>query len=389
MIYESRRLNKSLIDKDLEDRTLQEKSFWCKVLDRIMNIILTLATCNLSFRGHREVIGDSGKNGNFLSIVELLAVYDPVLKELITKPENSIRYLSPKIQKEIIDLLSGTVEEEIVKNIQEVPFFSIITDTTQDIAKIDQMSQIFRYAQIINDENGKPVDVKITESFLGFEKVNDQTASGLESKIVDGLEKKKIELSKCRGQGYDGAATMSGIYNGVQKKILDREEKAIFVHCAEHRLNIVLNDASMGAIPEVQKFWDTIEQIYAFFANSIKRWELLSTFLSNNSSLKLKRLCPTRWSSRNYSLQAIGFRYCDILKALSKIILISNSKSERNEATQLHKEMENFEFVFQVVLHRKVLTTTNLVTKALQKPDVDLSQANVLLEQAYQELREF
>ncbi|XP_033217388.1 uncharacterized protein LOC117173106 [Belonocnema kinseyi] len=77
------------------------------------------------------------------------------------------------------------------------------------------------------------------------------------------------------------------------------------------------------------------------------------------------------------------------MKALSKIILISNSTTERKEASYLRKEMENLEFVFQVVLHTKVLTTTNLVTKALQKRDVDLSQANVLLEQAYQELREF
>lgn len=65
--------------------------------------------------------------------------------------------------------------------------------------------------RIIKDENGKPVDVKITESVLGFEKIVDQTAFGLESKIVDGLEKKKIELSKYRGQGYDGAATISRI----------------------------------------------------------------------------------------------------------------------------------------------------------------------------------
>ncbi|XP_033217495.1 uncharacterized protein LOC117173180 isoform X1 [Belonocnema kinseyi] len=123
------------------------------------------------------------------------------------------------------------------------------------------MRQISRYVRIIKDENENPVDVKIIESFLGFEKVDDQTASGLESKIVDVLKKKKIELSKCREQGNDGATTMSGIYNGVQKKILDREEKDIYVH----RLNLVLNDVSMGAIPEVQKFWELIVRIHVFF----------------------------------------------------------------------------------------------------------------------------
>lgn len=114
VVYEQWRKNK-ILDKDHEAQILKEKSFWCKVIHRIMNITLTLATCNLPFRGHREVIGgEIGSNGNFLSIVELLAMYDPVLKELISKPAGSIRYLSPTIQNEIIDLLSKTVIGKIV-----------------------------------------------------------------------------------------------------------------------------------------------------------------------------------------------------------------------------------------------------------------------------------
>lgn len=60
---------------------------------------------------------------------------------------------------------------------------------------------------------------KINESFLGFKEVTDQTGSGLEEEILASLEEKGLTLFKCRGQGYDGAANMSGIYQGVKSRI--------------------------------------------------------------------------------------------------------------------------------------------------------------------------
>lgn len=42
-----------------------------------------------------------------------------------------------------------------------------MTGTAQEIAKIDPMSQIFRYVRIVKNENEK-VDVKITEFFFGI-----------------------------------------------------------------------------------------------------------------------------------------------------------------------------------------------------------------------------
>lgn len=60
------------------------------------------------------------------------------------------------------------------------------------------------------------------------------------------------------------------------------------------------------------------------------------------------------------------------MQALAKIMLLSTS-SEREEAYLLKIELETFEFVFHVVLHSKILMTTNSVSTALQKTDLDLS----------------
>ncbi|XP_053161505.1 zinc finger MYM-type protein 5-like [Hemicordylus capensis] len=76
------RLNKT-VSAEAEAAIRKEANFWRQVLDRIINVTLTLATSNLAFRGHREDVSTGGNHGNFLSIITLIAKYDPVLQELL------------------------------------------------------------------------------------------------------------------------------------------------------------------------------------------------------------------------------------------------------------------------------------------------------------------
>ena len=50
-----------------------------------------------------------------------------------------------------------------------------------------------------------------------------------------------LSLNQCRGQGYDGAAAMSGRFNGVSTKIQQEEPRAIPVHCFAHSLKGILH----------------------------------------------------------------------------------------------------------------------------------------------------
>lgn len=91
-------------------------------------------------------------------------------------------------------------------------------DTTRDITNNDQLSKTIRYVEIEKDENEKPTNLNIIESFVGFTQVSDQSVVGLTSEILESLETLGLSINKCRGQGYDGANVISGIYSGVQKK---------------------------------------------------------------------------------------------------------------------------------------------------------------------------
>lgn len=218
--------NDLTIDAQLDSEYKSQVNFWTQVLTRITDVTLTLVSCNLAFRGHNEKLNEPN-NGNFLSVIELLARYDPVLRELLDK-KSHVNYLSPAIQNELIALLSKRVHDEIVSEIKDAEFYSIIMDTTQEISKVDQLSQIFRYVKVRKDENDNPLGIDVTESFLGFQNITDQTAEGLQQKILDLIQSKGLSLKKCRGQGYDGASVMSGIYSGVQRRILNMEPNAVY-----------------------------------------------------------------------------------------------------------------------------------------------------------------
>lgn len=236
VIYDTWQQNLT-IDEQLSTEYRNEVNFWSDVLKRIADVALTLASCNSAFRAKHEKLGEMN-NGNFLSHIELLGRYDPVSEKLISS-KSKIKYLSPTIQNKIISIMAQSVLDEILKEIHEAEFYSVILDTTQDISKVDQLSQVLRYVTIAKDDNDVPLGVEIHESFMGFYPVHDQGAHGLEKMILGLLEKKGISVNKCRGQGYDGAATMSGVYSGLQKRIADREPNAMYIHCAMHNLNLL------------------------------------------------------------------------------------------------------------------------------------------------------
>ena len=93
---------------------------------------------------------------------------------------------------------------------------------------------------------------------------------------------------------------MSGAYGGVQKFIHDMQPLAVYVHCAAHNMNLVVIDV-VSAVRDAQTFFTTMQELYAFFGHSIRRWDLLSS-ITDESAVTLNKLNPTRWAGRISSL---------------------------------------------------------------------------------------
>ena len=67
------------IDKNIQEQINKEKDHWKKVLLRIIVVVKNLGENNLAFWGKNEKIYEEN-NGNFLSLIEMIAKFDPVMQ---------------------------------------------------------------------------------------------------------------------------------------------------------------------------------------------------------------------------------------------------------------------------------------------------------------------
>ena len=84
-------------------------------------------------------------------------------------------------------------------------------------------------------------DGEIREEFLGFLYCElGLTGKALAETILTEIGNLTLDINNCRGQGYDGAASVSGHINGLSADILRINEKAVYTHCYSHRLNLAV-----------------------------------------------------------------------------------------------------------------------------------------------------
>jgi hypothetical protein len=184
------------------------------------------------------------------------------------------------------------------------------------------------------------------------------------------LEKLNINLEDCRGQSYDNASNMSGIYNGLQAKIQEQAPLAMFVPCAAHSLNLVGTSAAESST-EACHFFMLLEEVYTFFVRSTERWKKLVDEIGRGKTLK--RVNLTRWSARADACKSLRDSWDEVLKVLK---IIENDTAEkpipRNEARGIRLKLEKLETAFMVVFWNIMLERLNKVSAQIQSSSVDV-----------------
>lgn len=279
------------IDSHLLSQIEEQVKYWRHVLHRVVTVVKQLSSRGLAFRGEDEVFG-SVRNGNFMMCLELIAEYDPFLKAHIAQYGNlgkgKTSYLSFSTYEELIKIMAKTVTNAIVEEVKASKYFAVIVDSTPDITHNDQLSFVIRY---VNKE-GLP-----EERFLEFHRNSGHTGKELADALITFLSTHGIEINNCRGQTYDNAANMSGIYSGLQAKIKEENPLAFFIPCSAHSLNLVGSSAA-NCCKLAISFFELLQNLYNFFSTSTHRWNLLSSFFTSEN-LSLKTLSTTRWSARD------------------------------------------------------------------------------------------
>lgn len=230
-------------------------------------------------------------------------------------------------------------------------YFSFIVDSTPDTAHIDQLTLVIRYVL----DNGEPC-----ERFIKFLPSVGHNAQEMFDAITIELEKLNINLKDCRGQSYDNASNMSGIYNGLQAKIQEQAPFAMFVPCAAHSLNLVGTSAAESCT-EACHFFMLLEEVYTFFVKSTERWKKLTNEIGRGKTLK--RVNLTRWSARADACKSLRDSWDEVITVLK---MIENDSTEkpvpRNEAKGIRVKLEKLETAFMVVFWNAILERLNKVS---------------------------
>jgi hypothetical protein len=111
-----RLLKNKTIDKSVQELTNKEKDCWKNVLQIIIAIIKTLDKNNLPFRGTKEK-NYQENNGIFLSLIEMITEFDPVMQEYIHRIQQGEihnHYLGHKIQNELIQMIANEIRSKII-----------------------------------------------------------------------------------------------------------------------------------------------------------------------------------------------------------------------------------------------------------------------------------
>ena len=104
---------------------------WKKILHRILDVTLFLVERGLAFPGKSQLVGDP-KNGNFLSVLELIGRYDPVIGNHLAKVKIEsqtthehlqVHYLSANSQNEFIQCCAQKVLDAILHKVESAKYY--------------------------------------------------------------------------------------------------------------------------------------------------------------------------------------------------------------------------------------------------------------------------
>ncbi|UZO28291.1 uncharacterized protein OCT59_021824 [Rhizophagus irregularis] len=79
----------------------------------------------------------------------------------------------------------------------------------------------------------------------------------------------ELDITKLRHFGSDGAATMTGIRNGVATQLKKLNNFITSTHCVAHRLHLASEEAA-NETPYFAHYKTIIKGIYSYFSNSYK-----------------------------------------------------------------------------------------------------------------------
>ena len=295
--------------------------------------------------------------------------------------DNSKIYTGEQARVEMLDYVNDTIEEGILADINSSQFLGIITDESTDITIHKKLNV---YVKCLSKEDNQPV-----YHFMDCINDVDGKAETIVNEIKTLLTTKNIPLEKVSSLASDGAAVMTGKYNGVGAKLRQDIPHLVQVHCVAHKLALAAGQACRD-VTLFNEYQLTLKNIYRYFNNSALRYNelrALQDLLQTDEDMRqvtLKEPASFRWLSFEAAVTAIS----DVYPALYMELEHDASKGVA-EAKGLFTKVKNITFVLVTAFLRDILGVINKLSQTFQKNDLDISTVNVMIDSTISKLENF
>lgn len=369
------------IDQQLNSLLQQQIARNREIISSLFNTIIFCGRNNIALRGQRD---DDPSNeslqGNFQALLYFrVESGDRVLQEHLETSSRNATYISKTIQNEMIKTVGKYILDNLSREIRDSKYFAILADEAADVSNKENLSIVIRFVDKSHT---------IREEFVGFHLCEEGTSGqAIKDLIVNAVTTDLgLSMDDCRGQCYDGAGNMAGRLNGASTLIRREHEKAIYVHCMSHRLNLCIADTC--SLQLVKDMMTIVRKLSEFFNNSPKRQqhliEKIKELLPDNNHSVLINVCRTRWVARIDGMDRIVEMLVPVASALEDIAQNKDKDGQRghgdwninsrNDAQSLSNAM-SFTFVVAIVVVRHILDLTRPLTLKLQRKEIDLVKA--------------
>ena len=335
------------------------------ILTEITKTVLMCAQQNIALRGHEE------EYGNFMVILRDKAEKDAILANHLENPCQRAKYTSPDIQNELLDLCASQVKSDIVERCNKAEYWSFVADEASDNSCKEQISVNVRFVEKNNDGSHS-----VKEEFLGFVRAHSTTGKALAETFMETFKSLGLDITKLRGQGYDGASNMSGKHKGVQARISEVAPSAHYVHCRAHVLNLVI--VHNCKIPIVRNMMDTVQKISFAFSYSAKKSHKYQDILEEadpqdkqgmGRKQKITKLCDTRWAARADALSTFKASFNVLFECLEEL------GKEDADCRAYAASITKFDFIISLVVCQHILVLLKSLSDFLQNPAIDLLES--------------
>ncbi|XP_026154243.1 THAP domain containing 12b isoform X1 [Mastacembelus armatus] len=310
------------------------------------------------------------KSNNFQALLDYrMNAGDVALRKRFEATAVNAEYLSATQQSQLLDVCENTVREEMLMEVRESRFFSLVTGDLVDIASEKHLPLFLRF---VNQQN------VLREEFMDFVPFD-----GDESALVERLEAQLadrwgLSMEDCRGQAHRATGTSTTKMKAVAVLLMEKYPLALHMPCSHMALNIHL--ANSLPFPNVQVVMEALRRIGAFFRAPLT-WEELEKAIctcyqkNEEKGAALKQACGTGWTEQHNVFDVLLELLPSLLLCLDNIRENDNGKfadAVTADAYLISKTLADFEVIVTIVILKSVLTFTRAFGRNLQGETLDV-----------------